>query len=45
MTSLRPFVSGRTTLVISHRPALVNMADTVVELRAGRLRTVRAGPL
>jgi len=45
VTSLRPFVAGRTTLVISHRPALVNMADAVVELRGGRLRTVRAGPL
>jgi ATP-binding cassette subfamily C protein CydC len=45
VASLRPFVAGRTTLVISHRPALVNMADVVVELRDGRLRTVRAGPL
>ena len=44
VASLRPFVAGRTTLVISHRPALVNMADTVVELRGGRLRTIRAGP-
>ena len=45
VASLRPFVAGRTTLVISHRPALVNMADAVVELRGGRLRTIRAGPL
>jgi ABC-type multidrug transport system fused ATPase/permease subunit len=45
VASLRPFVAGRTTLVISHRPALVNMADAVVELRGGRLRTVRDGPL
>jgi ATP-binding cassette subfamily C protein CydC len=45
VASLRPFVAGRTTLVISHRPALVNMADVVVELRGGRLRTVRAEPL
>jgi len=45
VTSLRPFVAGRTMLVISHRPALVNIADMVVELRGGRLRTVRAGPL
>jgi ABC-type multidrug transport system fused ATPase/permease subunit len=45
VASLRPFVAGRTTLVISHRPALVNLADTVVELRGGRLRTVRAAPV
>jgi ATP-binding cassette subfamily C protein CydC len=45
VASLRPFVAGRTTLVISHRPALVHLADTVVELREGRLRTVRVAPV
>jgi ATP-binding cassette subfamily C protein CydC len=43
VAALRPFMAGRTTLVISHRPALVNVADVVVELRDGRLRTIRTG--
>ena len=41
--SLRPFLAGRTTLVIAHRPAFVEAADAVVELRRGRLRALR-GP-
>jgi len=45
VAALRPFIAGRTTLVIGHRPALVNVANVVVELRGGRLRTIRAGPV
>ena len=41
--SLRPFLAGMTTLVIAHRPAFVEAADAVVELRRGRLRALR-GP-
>jgi ATP-binding cassette, subfamily C, bacterial CydC len=41
LESLRPFLAGRTTLVIAHRPAFVDAADAVVELRRGRLRVIR----
>jgi ATP-binding cassette, subfamily C, bacterial CydC len=40
MTSLRPFLAGRTTILISHRPAVAAEADAVVELRRGRLSPV-----
>jgi ATP-binding cassette subfamily C protein CydC len=36
IASLRSFMAGRTTLVITHRPALIREADAVVELRRGR---------
>ena len=35
VASLRPFIAGRTTLVITHRPALIREADAVVEMRRG----------
>jgi len=35
--SLRPFVSGRTTLLISHRPALADLADRAIFLERGRI--------
>ena len=37
--SLRPFVSGRTTLLISHRPALADLADRAIFLERGRIRS------
>ena len=40
LASLRPFIAGRTTLVITHRPAPVQLADAVVELRRGRATPV-----
>jgi ATP-binding cassette, subfamily C, bacterial CydC len=36
VASLRPFMAGRTTLFITHRPALIREADAVVEMRRGR---------
>jgi thiol reductant ABC exporter CydC subunit len=35
--SLRPFLVGRTTLVISHRPAFAALADGSVRLERGRI--------
>ena len=40
MTALGPFLAGRTTLLISHRPAVANEADAVVEMRRGRMSPV-----
>jgi thiol reductant ABC exporter CydC subunit len=40
--ALRPFMARRTTLLISHRTALVREADAVVRLEAGRV--VPIGP-
>ena len=40
MTSLGPFLAGRTTIVISHRPAVAQEADGVVELRRGSMSAV-----
>ena len=37
VASLRPFTAGRTTLVITHRPALAELADRTVKLERGRL--------
>jgi ATP-binding cassette subfamily C protein CydC len=36
ISSLRPYMVGRTTLLISHRPAMVRQAEAVVEMRRGR---------
>ncbi len=36
--------AGRTTLVIAHRPGLVELADRVVRLEGGRLREERRAP-
>ena len=35
--SLRPFIAGRTTLVITHRPALAELAERTVRMERGRL--------
>jgi thiol reductant ABC exporter CydC subunit len=40
MTALGPFLTGRTTIVISHRAAVAQEADAVVELRRGRMSGV-----
>jgi ATP-binding cassette, subfamily C, bacterial CydC len=37
VASLRPFVAGRTTLIITHRPALAELAERTVRLEQGRL--------
>jgi ATP-binding cassette subfamily C protein CydC len=37
VASLRPYVAGRTTLIITHRPALAELADRTVRLERGRL--------
>ena len=37
MTALAPFLAGRTTIVISHRPAVAAEADATVVLSRGRL--------
>jgi len=44
LTSLRPFLADRTTLVITHRPAFAELADDVIELRRGRVSAVAAAP-
>jgi NADH dehydrogenase FAD-containing subunit len=40
-----PLLAGRTTIVISHRPAVAQEADAVVGLRRGRLSPVRRAPM
>jgi thiol reductant ABC exporter CydC subunit len=37
MGSLRPFLAGRTTLLISHRPSFAQLADTSITLERGRV--------
>ena len=39
MTALAPFLAGRTTILISHRAAVAQQADAVIELR-GRISKV-----
>ena len=39
----RPFLAGRTTLLISHRPAFAELADETIVLERGRI-TRAAGP-
>jgi ABC-type multidrug transport system fused ATPase/permease subunit len=41
MTSLRPYMASRTTLVITHRTAVAAACDRVVGLDAGRATVVR----
>ncbi len=38
MQSLKPFMAGRTTLIISHRQAVLDYADQVIYLENGRNR-------
>ena len=38
MASLAPFMAGRTTLVISHRPTVAAGMDRVLDLRPARVR-------
>jgi thiol reductant ABC exporter CydC subunit len=45
MISLSSFLAGRTTIVISHRPAVAQEADAVVELRRGRVSPVESSPI
>ena len=42
LASLRPFLAGRTTILITHRAAVAREADAVVELRHGRLTPLRS---
>ena len=44
MTALGPFLAGRTTIVISHRPAVAREADVTVVLSRGRLSRMPADP-
>ena len=44
MTALGPFLAGRTTIVISHRPAVAREADVTVVLNRGRLSRMPADP-
>ena len=44
MTVLGPFLAGRTTIVISHRPAVAREADVMVVLDRGRLSQMPADP-
>jgi ATP-binding cassette subfamily C protein CydC len=37
VTSLRPLLDGKTALIISHRPAVLDLANEVVEIAGGRL--------
>jgi len=41
--SIRTLMRGRTTLAITHRPALLETADRIVRLENGRLREVSIG--
>ena len=38
MDAIAPFMAGRTTLLISHRPALARLADAAVVIEGGRAR-------
>jgi ATP-binding cassette, subfamily B, bacterial len=40
--NLRESLRGRTVIVITHRPALAEIADTVLQLRDGRIATAMA---
>jgi len=44
MTALGPFLAGRTTIVISHRPAVAREADVTVVLNRGRLSRMPGDP-
>ncbi|WP_233223791.1 thiol reductant ABC exporter subunit CydD [Amycolatopsis sp. CA-128772] len=39
LSATRKLLPGRTALLVAHRPAMVSLADRVVELRDGRIRT------
>jgi ATP-binding cassette subfamily C protein CydC len=44
LAALRPWLAGRTAIVITHRAAVLALADQVVEMEGGRLqRTTSAG--
>ena len=43
LASLQPLLSGKTVLLISHRPAVWAYADRVIELRHGRATRVFSG--
>jgi thiol reductant ABC exporter CydC subunit len=45
MEAIAPFRAARTTLLISHRPALARLADQVVVVEAGRARPAGLGEL
>ena len=42
LTPLRALARGRTTIIVSHDPAVVGWADRVIELHDGMLAPVRA---
>jgi ABC-type multidrug transport system fused ATPase/permease subunit len=42
LDALAPFLAGRTTILITHRAAVVARADRIVALDAGRVRPVAA---
>lgn len=37
LAALRPWLAGRTAIIITHRPALLTLADQVVEIEDGRV--------
>lgn len=41
MTAVRRLVGGRTTFLISHRPSVLDLCDTVLAVEHGRVRLVR----
>jgi ATP-binding cassette subfamily C protein CydC len=43
MDALVPFMAGRTTLLISHRPALARLADAAVLVEDGKARSLGPG--
>jgi ATP-binding cassette subfamily C protein CydC len=45
MAALRPFLASRTTLLISHRPALARIADDAIVIEDGRARPARPDEL
>jgi subfamily B ATP-binding cassette protein MsbA len=42
VANIRQFMQGKTTLIITHRPELLQHADRVIELREGRM--IASGP-
>ncbi len=42
---LKDRLQGRSALIITHRPALLELADRVIELSEGRVRPLAVGPL
>ncbi|MGB4141847.1 MAG: ABC transporter ATP-binding protein [Candidatus Methanoculleus thermohydrogenotrophicum] len=45
LQTLRVLVRGRTTILVSHRPSLLDLADRVLSIEEGRVQEFRGGDL